>query len=247
MAAVAGSGRDDHLFDLDEIACLFQVGNPCLTAFVTVHTFVLAGQLIHGGIFVDAAWAVQSVSLSDHEVVFIVGRSDLNSTGSFFRIRIRVSDDRDLASYQRQDHGLADHVGISFVFRVNGNGHITEHGFRSGCSNNDAVSFVVKFSVRSGYAIRCRITEIPVGSLFVFVFNFRIAEGCTALRAPVDQTVSSVNQAFIVQLNKEVVNGFVATFVHGEAFSLPVTGVAKLAALVFNPAAVFSLPVPGTL
>ena len=65
------------------------------------------------------------------KVIHIVSRGDLYRTCSLFRIRIFVSDDRDLLVQQRDDHLFADHILISFVTGMNGNSFIAEYGLRS--------------------------------------------------------------------------------------------------------------------
>ena len=79
------------------------------------------------------------------------------------------------------------------------------------------------------------------------MFYFCIRQGCAAFRAPVYKPVSSVDESLVIKLNEEVSYCLVAAFVHCKSLSVPVAGVSQLAALLCNLAAVFFLPLPGSL
>ena len=115
MTSVACSYRDSHLFSLYEISRVLKLFYPELTAFISVHTCVFAGEIAHGSVFVDALQHFQIVSLTDLKVVRVVSRRDLNSACSLFRIRIRVSDYRDLTSNDRKDDFMTYNVLVSLV------------------------------------------------------------------------------------------------------------------------------------
>ena len=236
VASVALSDRDHLVLGLHQVAGFFQVLHPGLSALVAVHSGVFSGQLVHGGIVIDAAHHLEIMSLSDLEVVRVVGRSDLYGTCSLLRIRILVPDHRDLTADQRQDHLFPDEIRISLIVRSHGYRHVSEHCLRTGGSHYDALSPV------SG-----RIPEVPVLSVFVLVLHLCVGQGRLAGRAPVDQPVSFVDQALVVKPDEELVDRLVAALIHGETLSAPVAGVTELAALLRDASAVFFFPVPGVL
>ena len=131
VASVAFACWDNLFFSLYKVTCSFKVSHPGLTAFVTVHTFVLACRSVHCSIFVDACRHFKTGSLTNFEVVRVVSRSDLNCTCTLFRIRVIVSDDRNFLANKRKDNLLAYHVFISLVIRVNSDCHVSKHCFRS--------------------------------------------------------------------------------------------------------------------
>ena len=188
VASVAFACRDYLFFSLYKVACCFEVCHPCLTAFVTVHTFVLACCSVHCSIFVDACRHFKTGSLTNFEVVRVVSRSDFNCTCTLFRIRVGVSDDRNFLANERKDNLLAYHVFISFVVRVDSDCHVGEHCFRSGCCNYDTFTL----------AVCCRVSEVPVLAVSVFVFNFCIGKRSLTFRTPVDESVASVDEALFV-------------------------------------------------
>ncbi len=131
MASVAFSYRDNFFFCLDQVTCLFQVSYPCLTAFVSVHAFVLACRCSHLSFEVDASRCWKAVSLTYFEVVRVVSRCDLYSTCSLFRIRICVCDNRDLLVEHWDQYVLAHQILVSFIFRMYCDSHVSKDGFRS--------------------------------------------------------------------------------------------------------------------
>ena len=236
MASVTFPYRNDFFLCFDQVSGFIQILDPRLSALVAVHSLVLAGKTIHPGVKVDAGKILKIVTLSYFEVVRIVSRRDLNSTCPLLRIRIRVSDHRDLPAYQRKDHVLAYQILVSFIIRMYCDSHIAEHGLRTGSSHYNTFA-----------SVSSRIAEIPVHAVLIFVLYLGIRKGSPAFRTPVDETVAFIDQALAVQLHEEVIDRFVAALVHGEALSAPVAGIAQLAALLGDLAAELFLPVPGSL
>ena len=236
VAAVTFTHRNDHIFRLNQITGLFQLLYPRLPALITVHAFVFAGQLVHGGIFIHAAQDFKIVTGTHLEVVRVVCRRNLHRTGSLLRIRILICNHRNLPVQNRQVYVLAHQVLISLIAWMNRNGNIAEHGFRTRCGHDNSFS-----------AIHSRVAEIPILSVFVLVLYLCIRQGRLAARAPVNQAVSAINPAFVVQVDEEFRYGLAAAFVHGKALSPPVTGVAQLPALLRDPAAVLLFPRPSVL
>ena len=62
----------------------------------------------------------QVVTFADSEVVEVVGGRNLDGTRPLFRIRIRVSDNRNLAAHQRQYTVLANKMGVPRVIGMHG-------------------------------------------------------------------------------------------------------------------------------
>ena len=170
------------------------------------------------------------------EVVRIMSRGDLNRSGSLLRIRIFIGDHRNFSVQNRQVHFLAHQIFVPFIAWMNRNRNVAEHGLRTGGRYHDALA-----------SVHCRITEIPILSVFVLMFYLSIRKGGLAARAPVNQTVAPVNPTFFVQIDEELGNGFVAALVHGEPLSPPVAGIAQFPALLRDPAAVFLFPGPSVL
>ena len=68
-----------------------------------------------------------------------------------------------------------------------------------------------------------------------------------ATGAPVDNIVSLVDQAFLVEANKDLPHGLGQTLVHGETFAVPIAGGTQAFELVYNSAAFLLPPLPDAL
>ena len=98
----------------------------------------------------------QGVALADLVVVEVVGRGDLHATGAKFRITVIVAHDRNASTDQWQLDELADQRLVAFIFRVNGDRAVAQHGFRACGGNNQIV-----LAVGGGGAISQRVAQIP--------------------------------------------------------------------------------------
>ena len=65
--------------------------------------------------------------------------------------------------------------------------------------------------------------------------------------APVDHAVAAVDEALVVQADKDFLDSLRAALVHGEALTLPVAAAAQLLELADDAVAVLGLPGPGAL
>ena len=64
--------------------------------------------------------------LANSIVIKVMGRSHLNDARTKIFIDVSISNDRNFASDQRQHNILTDQSGVARIFRMNGNGRITE-------------------------------------------------------------------------------------------------------------------------
>ena len=67
---------------------------------------------------------------ADLKVVEVMRRCDLDRAGALLGIRIVIGDDWHATADQRQDHVLADQIGIALVIRVHRDRGVTQHRFR---------------------------------------------------------------------------------------------------------------------
>ena len=79
------------------------------------------------------------------------------------------------------------------------------------------------------------------------VLDLRIGKRSGAVRAPVDDAVSLVNQALVIEVDKHLAHRLGTALVHREALALPVAGRAELLELADNAVAILVLPVPDAL
>ena len=165
----------------------------CLSALVSVHTFELTCNLIEGCIVIHNVYLFKVMTLSYKEVIRVMGRSNLYASCSLFHIRILVCDNRYFTVNKRNNNLLTYKVNISLIFGVNCNGSIAEKCFGTGSSYNDI--FVAVFN---------KILDMPVCTVLFGVFNLGIGKCCLTVRAPVSNSVTSVDKSLVIEVYKYV-------------------------------------------
>ena len=123
---------------------------------------------------------------------------------------------------------------ITFVFRIDGNGHVAQQRFRAGGRHDNGF----------GGIVRQRIADVPHRALFFHAFHFQIRYCRTQNRIPVHQAFAAVNQALFIQTHKHFGYGFGAHVVHREILARPVGRTAHAAHLLRNRTAGNFFPFP---
>ncbi len=217
LAAVAAAHRHGVVLDSVQEACLLQVGHDAFAGSEAVHPLVLVACGVDDPRFVEDIDLVQSVAQADLEVVEVVGRGDLDHTGSELAVNVVVGHHRDLAVDQRQEHLLAHQVGVAFVLGMHRHRRVPQHGFRAGGGHDDEASRLTHH----------RVADVPEVPFLLLVFHLDVGQSGVATGAPVDQAVVAIDQAVLVQLDEHRAHRRGEAFVHGEALPLPVTGGAQ--------------------
>ena len=185
----------------------------------------------------------QAVTLADLEVVEIVRRRDLDRTRTLFGIGVVVSDDRDAAANQRQDHVLADQMPDPLVLRMYRNRGVAEHRLGSRRRHDDKRRGIVGAKSLA----RDRIAQIPQAALDLDLLHFEIGDRGKQLGVPVHQALVLIDQPFTVQLDEHFHDRARKTLVHREALARPVAGSAETLELIDDGAAALRLPLPDAL
>ena len=235
-AAVAGADIVGVVFNLDQTTLCFQIGNHCLAALIAIHALVLAAVFVDGSVIIEYQNLLQIMAQPHLKVVRVMTRRGLNTTRAELQINIIVRKDRNLASNNRQNRLLADQMLITLIVRVDRNAGIAHKGLRTGgCYDN---GFVGILDV---------ITDIPQLARLGFVLNLSIRQCRRAVRTPVDDARALVNQALVIQVNKDFLYRTGTALVHREALSAPVAGRAQFLELLNDAVAVLVLPRPYAL
>ncbi len=96
-------------------------------------------------------------------------------------------------------------------------------------------------------AVLERIAQMPEKAVAFRKLHFRVGNGGFAVRAPVDDALAAIDQAFFIEADKDLADRFGAALVQREALAVPVAGRTKLLELLDNAAAVFLFPLPRAL
>ena len=180
------------------------------------------------------------VALAQCKIIGIVRRRHFHCAGTEVAADPFVEDDGDLAAHQRQPKLFTMQMEVALVFRMNGYGHIAEHGFRA--SSSDCQKLAGILSVVAEH----RIANLPEMALVLVVDDFEVADGGLAARTPVDDVRAAIDEALLVEADEGFADGHREMVVHGEVLALPINGCAESLHLVEDCAAVVALPLPDT-
>ena len=212
-AAVVGSYVMDMVYHLHQQPLFLQFLYHDLAGFVAIHACVLAAILIDGCVVIQNINLRQVMTLSYLEIVGVVRRGNLNHAGTELLIYVCVGDDRNLAAYQRQDHGLTYDIFIALVVRIHSQGAVAKQCLRSGGSD-----------LHELVAALDRIIDMPEMACLLLVLYLCVRDRGLADRTPVDDTGALVDIALLMQAQEYLLYGLGAALVHGEALSVPVAG-----------------------
>src|SRR4051794_1486593 len=184
FAAIAFAEADLIGLDLFEESFCFESRDDSLPGLEPVEAGILARRRSHPGVFADHLHRRQTVSLPCLEVVGIMRRGNLHNTCSELRISHVVGYDWDLSTDKRQTDSCAVQVGVSFVIRVDHNGRVAEHGFRTSGRHGQMT-----------FAIRKWVTNVPEMPVDCLVYGFHIRDGRLATRAPIDHVLTAIDES----------------------------------------------------
>ena len=219
-----------------EDARLLQFLHQCLAACIAIHALVLSCAFPHGAVVLNNLDLLQIVAEPHFKIVGIVGRRHLHCPRTKGRIHIGIGKQGDASVHNGQDEDLAHQLLVAFVIGMHCHACIAEHGFRSGRGN-------LHISIHPLYLI----TKMPEMPLFCFMIHLNIRKRRIAIRTPIRNTGSLIDEPLLVKAHKDFPHCLGTSLVHGEAFPLPVAGGTKCAKLIHDAAAIRFLPLPDTL
>ncbi len=213
-----------------------QVADDLFAAGEPVEPGIAAGRLVHHALVVHHLEPGQVVAQADLVVVAVVRRGDLERAGAELALDVVVEDDRDGAAGERQADADLGQVLVAFVVRVDRHRGVAEHGLRPGGGHHHRAR-----AIGIGVA---DVVELAVGGV---VLDLVVGQRGVAARAPVDDVVALVDEAFLVQADEHLAHRPRQPLVHGEPFPLPVAGGAHALELVDDGAALLRPPGPDPL
>ena len=234
-AAIAAANVVAVRLDLDEIALLLEIGDDRLAAFVTIHAVVFAA-VDDLRILIDTLDLLEIMAQTDFIVVRVVAGRHLDSAGAKAKLDIIIRHDRQLSPDKRENGVFTDKMRIALVRGVDRNTGVAQH--RLGTCGGDDEFFV---------GILDRIADVPKAAGDVLVFHLGVRKRRAAVRAPVDDAASLVDQALVIQLAESLTDGLGAGLVHRETAAIPIAGDAHAFLLLDDAIAVLSFPVPDAL
>ena len=233
LAAVAEADGMVVVLDLVEQTQFLEIGHHLFAAGEAVKALIFAGRLVHDSHVVHDLEQLEAMPATDLVVVAIVGRGDLEGAGAEIHLHVVVVDHRDGAAGERQTDADSGQVAVALVVGMDRDAGIAEHGLGPGGGHHDVTG-----------AVGIGIADMVKLAFPVLVFDLVIGEGGMAARAPVDDIVTLVDQAFLVQADEDLAHRRRQPFVHRESLALPVAGGAEPLQLVDDRPALVLAPAP---
>ena len=240
-----GDGVSDFLFAAEK-TLRFEVFEDFLAAFFGREALVIrASGGGHAAVFADDLDALEIMTLTNFEVVEIVGGGDFHGTGAVRGVGVLVGDYGDDAVGQGEMDEAADEVLVTLVVGIDGDSGVAEDGFGAGSADDDFgvldIGIIIRAVVRGGAEL---IGDFPEVAVFVFVLNFDIGEGGLMLRAEIDEFFAAVDHAVVPHFLEGFVNAGDNVFIESKSQVGPGAGGAEGANLEFHVAALLFDKVP---
>ena len=216
------AGRVEILFDL------FAQGEA-------LHTGVQPYLVVDRAVVVEDVDRFEPVFFTEHIVVHVVRRSNLQGTRAESDVHVRIADHGYRPAHQRDDDpGVFGQPGVAFVVGIDAEGRIAEDRFGPGRGDDDRAV--------GAFDPVAQVVELAVRLFEHYLF---VRKGGLGRRVPIDHAYAPVNQPLFIEVAEDPQDAFGTGFVHREAGALPVARGAQLAQLLQDHAAVFLFPVPG--
>ena len=233
--------RRGVVFHLLEVAGFFEHLRYLLAGDKPVFAHQDLCVFVETAVVVDDIEDGQIVPQTDFVVMDIVGRGHLEAARTEVHLDVVVFDDGDLLVDKGDEHLLAMHPLVALVIGVDANRGVGHDGLRTGCSHHYILVRGVAVTVGDEIS---HVVELARG---ILVDNLVVGDGCVAFRVPVDHAHTTVDPAFLVEIDEGVDDGFGKLRLHREAGAVPVAGRTELAELIEDDSAVLFLPLPGIL
>ena len=164
MAAVMGSDRMGDRDDLYQKPKLLQILHDLTAGLITVHAGIFPAALIHGRVIIEDIDLLQMMALPNLKIIGVMGRRDLDTSGSEILVHVLVNDHGNLTVCQRKLQHLPYQITVAFIIRRNSNRRISQHCLRAGGRNLHEPSFLPHNGIK----------DMPEGSVLVFMLHLSV-------------------------------------------------------------------------
>ena len=127
-------------------------------------------------------------------------------------------------------------MGVARILGVDGHRGVAQHGLGAGGGQLQHLAGLLH-----------RVEQVPEMAGLLLILHLGVGNGGVAVGAPVHHAVAPVDEALVIEVDKDLQHGLGAALVHGEALALPVAGTAQLLELADDAVAVLVFPGPGAL
>ena len=176
--------------------------------------------------------------LSQHIVVHIVCRRNLQTSRTELHIHVIVFYHGNDAPYKRNYHFLPLQPLVFRIIRINAHGRISHNGFGTGCRHHGITSFRIALHL---------VTKVVQFAMFLLIDNLFIRKSSLSFRIPIHHSHTTIYQALVIQIDKDLDHTFRTFLVHRECCSLPIARSTYALQLFQNNTSVLLCPSPRML
>ena len=145
-------------------------------------------------------------------VINIVSRRNFQSSCTKFYINIFIFDDRNYTPHHRNNYFLTSQMLITLIIRIYTNGYVSKNSFRTSSCNSKIFLRIFNF-----------IYKVKKLSVLFFIDYFLIRKSGLSLWVPINHTIPSVDESFVIQIYKNFNNRLIQIIIHSEFGALPIT------------------------
>ena len=250
--------RISHLVDIFlntfHQACGLEVFYNLLAAVEAVHADIERRGFGYCAVGIEDVDGFQIVSLTQHVVVGVMCRSNLQTTCTKFNLHISVFNDPDLSAHKRYNDTLAFQPLVLWVFRVDTHRSIAHDSLGTGGGDDCIETFFVFMDYvaifcgkRLGVDLLTRseiVFQVIELRLFFSVDNLFGRESRQCLRIPVHHPQATVYESFFVKVDKDFNDSFASLLIHGECRTVPVARGTQTTKLFQDDTSMLMSPVP---
>ena len=161
-----------------------------------------------------------------------MGRCDFQTARTELDVHITVFDDGDDTVHQRHDDLAALEPLVLRVLGVDTHGGIAHDRLRTGGGHDSVVATVILvddiaiglegFLVIERLQVSHIIFQVEEVALLLFVDDLLGGEGGEGLGIPVHHTQTTVDEAFVIEIDEDLDDALGTLLVHGEGSAVPV-------------------------
>ena len=227
------------VFNVIKQAMLFKPSNNSLTSLISIKTRELTVTVNNNSVLIKNVDLLKIVSLSHSKVIRVMSWSYLNKTGTKACVNMPVREDWNLSVNNWQDNSLSNKISLFRVLRRNSYAGIAQHSlWTSSCYGNVLNAINRLFE---------RVTQVPKIALLVSVLCLIVRNRSLAMRTPVYDALSAINELVMIPVNKDLTNSLSVLRRHGELLVIKINRAAHALNLRNNGSAVLARPIPASI
>ena len=237
--AVAVHNGVIKVFNVIKQTVLFKPSNNSLTSLISVKTRELTIAVNNNGMLIKNVNLLKVMSLTHSKVVRVMSWGYFNKTSTKACINMPVRENWNLSVNNGQNNGLSNKISLFWVLRRNSYARITQHGLWTSSSYGNVFNAINRLFEW--------VAQVPKMALLVSVLCLIVRDRSLAMRTPVYDALTAINELVMIPVNKDLTNSLGVLRRHSELLVIKINGAAHALNLRNNGSAVLARPIPASL